>query len=183
MPVFFWNDPDGKRYRDSYFDVYPGVWRHGDWIRINRRGGCVIEGRSDSTLNRQGVRLGSSEIYAVVENLPEIADSLIIGVEQPDGGYYMPLFVVLSDSKTMDDSLQARIKDTLRSTLSPRHVPDEVIAVPAIPRTLSGKKMEVPVKKLFQGTPLEKAANVGATADPQALKHFAQLARERAAVS
>ncbi|HLQ31315.1 MAG TPA: acetoacetate--CoA ligase, partial [Chloroflexota bacterium] len=183
MPVFFWNDPDGKRYRDSYFDVYPGVWRHGDWIRINRRGGCVIEGRSDSTLNRQGVRLGSSEIYAAVENLPEIADSLIIGVEQPDGGYYMPLFVVLSDSKTMDDSLQARIKDTLRSTLSPRHVPDEVIAVPAIPRTLSGKKMEVPVKKLFQGTPLEKAANVGATADPQALNHFAQLARERTAVS
>ncbi|HEY8692293.1 MAG TPA: acetoacetate--CoA ligase [Chloroflexota bacterium] len=179
MPVYFWNDPRGKRYRDSYFDVYPGVWRHGDWIRINRRGGCVIEGRSDSTLNRQGVRLGSSEIYAVVEGLPEIADSLIVGVEKPDGGYYMPLFVVLSDSNEMDDSLAAKVKDTLRSTLSPRHVPDEVIAVPAIPRTLSGKKMEVPVKKLFQGVPLDKAANVGATADPSALRNFEAMARAR----
>jgi acetoacetyl-CoA synthetase len=180
MPVTFWNDPEGKRYRESYFDVYPGVWRHGDWIRINRRGGCVIEGRSDSTLNRQGVRMGSSEIYAAVESLPEIADSLIVGIEQPDGGYYMPLFVVLSDSRQMDDSLAAKVKDRLRSSLSPRHVPDEVIAVPAIPRTLSGKKMEVPVKKLFQGVALEKAANVGASADPAALRHFEEIARRRA---
>ncbi|HLG69558.1 MAG TPA: acetoacetate--CoA ligase [Chloroflexota bacterium] len=179
MPIYFWNDPGGKRYHDSYFDVYPGVWRHGDWIRINRRGGSVIEGRSDSTLNRQGVRMGSSEIYAAVESLPEIADSLVIGVEQPDGSYYMPLFVVLSDSRQMDAALEAKVKDTLRSTLSPRHVPDEVVAVPAIPRTLSGKKMEVPVKKLFQGVPLAKAANPGATADPQALHHFEELAKAR----
>jgi len=180
MPVKFWNDPHGKRYRESYFDVYPGVWRHGDWIRIDRRGGCVIEGRSDSTLNRQGVRMGSSEIYAAVESLPEIADSLIVGVEKPDGGYYMPLFVVLSGSQEMDGALQAKVKDTLRSTLSPRHVPDDVIAVPAIPRTLSGKKMEVPVKRLFQGVALSKAANVGAAADPSALRHFEELARQRA---
>ena len=179
MPVMFWNDPKGKRYHDSYFDVYPGVWRHGDWIRINRRGGSVIEGRSDSTLNRQGVRLGSSEVYAAVESLPEVADSLIVGIEQPDGGYYMPLFVVLGDSRQMDDALAARIKDTLRSTLSPRHVPDEVIAVPAIPRTLSGKKMEVPVKRLFQGVPLSAAANVGATADASALLRFEEIARAR----
>ncbi|HEX6513858.1 MAG TPA: acetoacetate--CoA ligase [Chloroflexota bacterium] len=179
MPVSFWNDPQNKRYRDSYFDVYPGVWRHGDWIRINRRGGCVIEGRSDSTLNRQGVRMGSSEIYAAVESLPEIRDSLVVGIEKPDGSYYMPLFVVLSDSKDIDEALQAKVKDTLRTALSPRHVPDEVIAVPAIPRTLSGKKMEVPVKKLFQGVPLEKAANVDATADPKALQHFQVLAHER----
>ena len=180
MPIYFWNDPDGSRYHDAYFDMYPGVWRHGDWIRINQRGGSVIEGRSDSTLNRQGVRMGSSEIYAAVESLPEIADSLVIGVEQLDGGYYMPLFVVLAGSKELDGSLQAKIKDTLRSTLSPRHVPDEVVAVAAIPRTLSGKKMEVPVKKLFQGVPLAKAANAGATTDPQALRHFEELARARA---
>jgi acetoacetyl-CoA synthetase len=181
MPIYFWNDPDGKRYREAYFDVYPGVWRHGDWIRINRHGGCVIEGRSDSTLNRQGVRMGSSEIYAAVETLPEIADSLVIGVEQPDGGYYMPLFVVLADGRSLDDGIVTRIKDTLRSTLSPRHVPDEVIAVPAIPRTLSGKKMEIPVKKLFQGVPLEQACNPGATADPKVLEHFEGLAKGRTA--
>jgi acetoacetyl-CoA synthetase len=179
MPIYLWNDPDGKRYRDSYFDLYPGVWRHGDWIRIKPHGGCVIEGRSDSTLNRMGVRMGSSEIYAAVESLPEIADSLVIGVEQPDGGYYMPLFVVLADSNELDAGLQAKVKETLRTALSPRHVPDEVIAVPAIPRTLSGKKMEVPVKKLFQGVPLSKAANAGATVDPRALEHFEQLARQR----
>lgn len=181
MPVMFWNDPRMKRYHDSYFDVYPRVWRHGDWIRINRRGGCVIEGRSDSTLNRQGVRMGSSEVYSAVESLPEVADSLIVGIEKPDGGYYMPLFVVLSDSRELDVALSERIKETLRSTLSPRHVPDEVIAVPAIPRTLSGKKMEVPVKRLFQGVALNEAANVGATADPSALLRFEDIARERAA--
>lgn len=179
MPIYFWNDPHGKRYRDSYFDVYPGVWRHGDWIRINRRGGAVIEGRSDSTLNRQGVRMGSSEIYAAVESLPEVADSLVIGVERPDGSYYMPLFIVAADSTAVDERLETKVKDRLRSALSPRHVPDEVIAVPAIPRTLSGKKMEVPVKKLFQGVPLNKAANVGATADPNALLHFEELAKTR----
>src|SRR5262249_41292879 len=154
MPIYFWNDPDGQRYHDAYFDMYPGVWRHGDWIRFNDRGGSVIEGRSDSTLNRLGVRMGSSEIYAAVDGLEEVADSLIIGVEQPDGGYYMPLFVVMAGEKSLEPTVVDKIKSTLRTTLSPRHVPDEVIAVPAIPRTLSGKKMEVPVKKLFQGVPL-----------------------------
>ena len=176
MPVSFWNDPDGIRYRESYFDVYPGVWRHGDWIRFNSHGGCVIEGRSDSTLNRLGVRMGSSEIYAVVEALPEVIDSLVIGIEQAGGGYYMPLFVVLTAGSVLDGPLQARIRHALRTALSPRHVPDAIVAVPAIPRTLSGKKMEVPVKKLYQGLPLDQAANVGATADPRALRHFEQLA-------
>ncbi|HEU0168475.1 MAG TPA: acetoacetate--CoA ligase, partial [Chloroflexota bacterium] len=179
MPVFFWNDPDGQRYHDAYFDMYPGIWRHGDWIRFNERGGSVIEGRSDSTLNRLGVRMGSAEIYAVVEGIPEVTDSLVIGVEQPDGGYYMPLFVTLADGQPLSDDVVNRIKTTLRTTLSPRHVPDEVVAVPVIPRTLSGKKMEVPVKKLYQGVPLAKAANVGATTDPQALRHFEELARAR----
>ncbi|MBV9121343.1 MAG: acetoacetate--CoA ligase, partial [Chloroflexi bacterium] len=179
MPLYFWNDPDGSRYREAYFDMYPGVWRHGDWIRINERGGSVIEGRSDSTLNRLGVRLGSSEMYAVVEGFAEVADSLVVGIEQPGGGYYMPLFVVLATGCTLDANLTARINEALRDTLSPRHVPDEIVAVPGIPRTLSGKKMEVPVKKLFMGVPLEKAANPGATTDPQVLRYFEELARAR----
>ncbi|MBV8083241.1 MAG: acetoacetate--CoA ligase, partial [Chloroflexi bacterium] len=179
MPVFFWNDPDGQRYHDAYFDMYPGIWRHGDWIRFNERGGSVIEGRSDSTLNRLGVRMGSAEIYAVVESIPEVTDSLVIGVEQPDGGYYMPLFVTVANAQPLSEDIVNRIKTTLRTTLSPRHVPDEIVAVPVIPRTLSGKKMEVPVKKLYQGVPLAKAANVGATTDPQALRHFEELARAR----
>ena len=151
MPLFFWNDPDGSRYRESYFEMYPGVWRHGDWIRITERGSAVIEGRSDSTLNRQGVRFGTSELYGVVEGLPEVVDSLVIGLEQPDGGYWMPLFVVLADGVELDAALTARIKSAIREQLSGRHVPDEIMAVPAIPRTLTGKKMEVPVKRLFLG--------------------------------
>jgi acetoacetyl-CoA synthetase len=177
MPIYMWADPEGIRYHDSYFDVYPGIWRHGDWIRIKPDGGCVIEGRSDATLNRMGVRLGSSEIYAVVEGIPEIVDSLIIGVEQPNGGYYLPMFVVLAASQVLDDALKTKIKNTIRSTLSPRHVPDDVIAVPSIPRTLSGKKMEIPVKRLFQGVPLSSAAQLGATNDASALEYFERLAR------
>ena len=179
MPVCFWNDPDGKRYHDAYFDMFPGVWRHGDWIRFNERGGAIIEGRSDSTLNRQGVRMGSSEIYAVVEGFDQVADSLVVGIERDGGGYDMPLFVALAGGATLDGSLEGQIKDALRTHLSPRHVPDDVIAVAAIPRTLSGKKMEVPVKKLLMGVPLEKAANAGACANPEALRQFEAMARER----
>jgi acetoacetyl-CoA synthetase len=183
MPVAFWNDPDGARYRESYFEMYPGVWRHGDWIRITERGSAVIEGRSDSTLNRQGVRFGTSELYGVVEGLPEIVDSLVIGLEQRDGGYWMPLFVVLADGVELDAALTARIKTAIRQQLSGRHVPDEVIAVAAIPRTLTGKKMEVPVKRLFLGRPIAAVAAQGATADPTTLEWFAAFAAERRAAT
>ena len=152
MPIRFWNDPDGSRYRESYFEMFPGVWRHGDWITLTSRGTVVIHGRSDSTLNRQGVRMGSSDIYEVVERLPEIRESLVIGIEQPDGGYWMPLFVQLADGAVLDDALRDRIRAAIRAQLSPRHVPDEVIAVPGVPHTLTGKRIEVPVKRLLQGT-------------------------------
>ncbi len=177
MPIRFWDDPDDARYRESYFEMYPGVWRHGDWIRITERGSAVIEGRSDSTLNRQGIRFGTSDLYGVVERLPEIRDSLVIGLETPGGGYWMPLFVVLADGVGLDDALKARIDGAIRSALSPRHVPDAILAVPAIPRTLTGKKMEVPVKRLLQGRPLTDVAAAGAIADPRALDFFLDYAR------
>jgi acetoacetyl-CoA synthetase len=179
MPVAFWNDPDGTRYRESYFEMYPGIWRHGDWIRITERGSAVIEGRSDSTLNRQGIRFGTSELYGVVEGLPEVVDSLVIGLELPGGGYWMPLFVVLADGVGLDAALKTRINAAIRAALSQRHVPDEIIVVPAVPRTLTGKKMEVPVKRLFLGRSIADVAAPGATADPSALEWFAEYARKR----
>ena len=180
MPIHFWNDPDGSRYRDSYFDMFPGVWRHGDWITITDRGSVVIHGRSDSTLNRQGVRMGSADIYEAVERLPEIQESLVIGVEQPDGGYWMPLFVHLAPGATLDDALRDRIKQTIREQLSPRHVPDEIIEVPGVPHTLTGKRIEVPVKRLLQGTPLDKAVNPGSVDNLDLLRFYEDLARKRA---
>ncbi|MEV6124981.1 acetoacetate--CoA ligase [Streptomyces sp. NPDC052077] len=180
MPVRFWNDPDGSRYHDSYFDTYPGVWRHGDWITLTSRGSVVIHGRSDSTLNRQGVRMGSADIYEAVERLPEIRESLVIGVEQPDGGYWMPLFVHLAPGARLDEDLLRRIRLTIREQLSPRHVPDEVIEVPGVPHTLTGKRIEVPVKRILQGTPLEKAVNPGSVDDLALLHFYEKLARERA---
>jgi acetoacetyl-CoA synthetase len=179
MPLFFWNDPEGTRYRDSYFDMYPGVWRHGDWIKITPRGSAIIYGRSDSTINRQGIRMGSSEIYRVVESLPEVLDSMIVGIEQPGGKYYMPLFVVLREGVELDDALKARIKDALRKNISPHHVPDEIVAIPEVPRTLSGKKLEVPVKKLFLGVPVEKAVSVDAMSNPQYLQYFIEFANQK----
>ncbi len=176
MPLFFWNDPDGKRYQESYFETYPGIWRHGDWIMVTSRGSAVIYGRSDSTINRQGIRMGSSEIYRIVEGLPEVLDSLIVGVELPGGNYYMPLFVVLKDGVELDDALKAKIKGRLRNGISPHHVPDEVIAIPAVPRTLSGKKLEVPVKKLFMGVPVEKAISTDAMSNPQSIEYFLEFA-------
>jgi acetoacetyl-CoA synthetase len=178
MPVGFWNDPDGHRYRESYFELYPGVWRHGDWIRFTQQGSAVIEGRSDSTLNRQGIRFGTSELYGVVEAMPEIADSLVIGLELAGGGYWMPLFVVAAPGVEVDDELRSRIKATIREQLSARHVPDEIVPVPAIPRTLTGKKMEVPVKRLLQGRSLAEVAAPGAVADPHALDFFVEYAAE-----
>ncbi|OON71617.1 acetoacetate--CoA ligase [Streptomyces tsukubensis] len=179
MPIRFWNDPEGTRYHDSYFDTYPGVWRHGDWITLTSHGSVVIHGRSDSTLNRQGVRMGSADIYETVERLPEIRESLVIGVEQPDGGYWMPLFVHLADGATLDDTLRDRVRSTIRAHLSPRHVPDDIIEVPAIPHTLTGKRIEVPVKRLLQGVPLDKAVNPGSVDDIGLLRHYEELARTR----
>ncbi|MGA5702856.1 acetoacetate--CoA ligase [Peterkaempfera bronchialis] len=181
MPTGFWNDPDGTRYRESYFDTFPGVWRHGDWITLTSRGTVVIHGRSDSTLNRQGVRMGSADIYEVVERLPEIRESLVIGLEEPDGGYWMPLFVVLAEGARLDDALRARIRTALREQLSPRHVPDEVIAVPGLPHTLTGKRIEVPVKRLLSGAALHQAVNPGSVDNPDTLRFFERLAHERAA--
>ncbi|MGW7354193.1 acetoacetate--CoA ligase [Streptomyces sp. NPDC054784] len=181
MPIRFWNDPDGERYRESYFDTYPGVWRHGDWTTLTSRNTVVIHGRSDSTLNRQGVRMGSADIYEAVERLPEIRESLVIGVEQRDGGYWMPLFVHLAPGATLDDTLRDRIRTTIRQSLSPRHVPDEVIEVPAVPHTLTGKRLEVPVKRLLQGTRLEKAVNPGSVDDVELLRFYADLAADRPA--
>ncbi|MGW4378983.1 acetoacetate--CoA ligase [Kitasatospora sp. NPDC004531] len=179
MPTRFWNDPDGVRYHDSYFDTYPGIWRHGDWITATGRGTVVIHGRSDSTLNRQGVRMGSADIYEVVERLPEIAESLVIGLEEPDGGYWMPLFVVLAPGAVLNEDLTARIRTSLRTELSPRHVPDEVITVRGLPHTLTGKRLEVPVKRLLSGTPLTKAVNPGSVDNLDHLRFFEQLATTR----
>ena len=179
MPIRFWNDPDGSRYRDSYFEMFPGVWRHGDWITITGRGSVVIHGRSDSTLNRQGVRMGSADIYEAVERLPEIRESLVIGLEEPDGGYWMPLFVHLAEGAVLDDALRSRVKRTIREQLSPRHVPDEIIEVPGVPHTLTGKRIEVPVKRLFQGTAPDKAVNAGSVDNLDVLRFYENLARER----
>ncbi|MGW4198915.1 acetoacetate--CoA ligase [Streptomyces sp. NPDC005004] len=179
MPVRFWNDPDGSRYRESYFETYPGVWRHGDWITVTSRGSVIIHGRSDSTLNRQGVRMGSADIYEVVERLPEIKESLVIGIEQPDGGYWMPLFVHLAPDTVLDDALRDRVRKAIREQLSPRHIPDEIIEVPGVPHTLTGKRIEVPVKRLLQGTPLEKAVNPGSIDDLSLLGFYEELARKR----
>ncbi|WP_213453649.1 acetoacetate--CoA ligase [Rhizomonospora bruguierae] len=182
MPVGFWNDPDGSRYREAYFDVYPGVWRHGDWITISERGTCVITGRSDATLNRGGVRLGTAEFYSVVEGLPEVVESVVIHLEDPAGGPgELLLFVALGEGLELDDALRAKIVAELRTGLSPRHVPDEIYQVRAVPRTLSAKKLEVPVKKILTGTPVAAAASAGALANPESLVAFAELAKKRAA--
>jgi acetoacetyl-CoA synthetase len=181
MPVRLWDDPDGSRYRDAYFSKYPGAWRQGDWITITERGSVVIHGRSDSTLNRNGVRMGSADIYAAVETIPEVTEALVIGAEQADGTYWMPLFVVLEEGRSLDDPLVDRIRNAIRDKASPRHVPDEVIAVPGIPHTRTGKKLEVPVKRILQGAPPERVAKPGAVDDAGLLQPFVDLAAERSA--
>ncbi|MEU8797866.1 acetoacetate--CoA ligase [Spirillospora sp. NPDC048819] len=172
MPVHFWNDEGGERYRESYFDMYPGVWRHGDWVKILPDGGCVIYGRSDSTLNRGGVRMGTSDFYRVVEAFEEITDSLVIDTGRLGQEGRLLLYVQLAEDATLTDDLLGGLKREIRSSLSPRHVPDEIHAVPGIPRTLSGKKLEVPVRKILQGTPVDKAANRDSMANPEVLTHF-----------
>jgi acetoacetyl-CoA synthetase len=181
MPVGLWGDADGSRLREAYFSTWPGVWRHGDWLTITERGSCVITGRSDATLKRGGVRIGTAEFYGVVEALPEVADSLVVHLEDEAGGPgELLLFVATRDGRPLDDSLRARIRDELRAELSPRHVPDEIIGVGAVPRTLSGKKLEVPVKRILLGLPAEQAASRDALADPASLEPFVALARRRA---
>jgi acetoacetyl-CoA synthetase len=179
MPVTLWGDADGERYREAYFDVFPGVWRQGDWIMISERGTLVVSGRSDATLNRGGVRLGSAEIYGVVERLPQVADSLVVGVEQPDGGYYMPLFVVPADPDADAQALAASTAAAIREQLSPRYVPDDIIVAPAVPRTLTGKKLEVPVKRILGGAAPETVAAAGAIDRPEVLAWYADFARRR----
>ena len=180
MPIGFWDDPGDRRYRAAYFEEFPGVWRHGDWIRFTERGSCVITGRSDATLNRGGVRLGTGELYTVVEDLPEIVDSLVVHLEDAEGGAgELLLFVVLASGDELDESLRRRIAVTLRQALSPRHVPDAIEAVPAIPRTLTAKKLELPVKRILLGAPAAEVASRDALAQPDALDAFVAYASQR----
>lgn len=172
MPVGFWRDDDGSRYREAYFEMFPGVWRHGDWITLTDHGSVIVHGRSDSTLNRHGIRMGSADIYQAVESLPEVVEALVIGAEQPDGGYWMPLFVVLAEGVELTDALSEKIDDAVRTEVSPRHVPDEIIVAPGIPHTRTGKKLEVPVKKLFQGGDPAKVVERSAVDDPALLDWY-----------
>jgi acetoacetyl-CoA synthetase len=184
MPVAFWNDrpvtEKGSRYRETYFSTYPGVWRHGDWTRFLPTGSCVITGRSDATLNRGGVRLGTAEFYAVVEELPAVVDSLVVHLEDPAGGLgELVLFVELAPGVTFDETLRGQIAAALRDQRSPRHVPDVIAAVPAIPRNRTGKKLELPVKRILQGRPLDEVASREVLAEPTALDVFVDLAARR----
>jgi acetoacetyl-CoA synthetase len=174
MPLYLWNDPDGRRYHDAYFDMYDGIWRHGDWIEITERGTAIIYGRSDSTINRGGVRMGTSEIYRAVLSIDEITDALVVDV---DG--WMPLFVVLREGAVLDEALEKQIARRVREDCSPRHVPNVVYAISEVPRTLSGKVLEVPVKRILQGTPPDKAASRDSLANPAALDTFVELASQR----
>jgi acetoacetyl-CoA synthetase len=175
MPVFLWGDEDGSRYRESYFDMYPGIWRHGDWIEITARGTAIIYGRSDSTINRQGVRMGTAEIYRAVATVEEVLDALVIDLPRSGTEGWMPLFVVLRDGVELDDELAKRIKRAIREQCSPRHVPNEVFQIAEVPRTLSGKVLEVPVKRILTGTPPEKAASRDSLANPAALDWFVEF--------
>jgi acetoacetyl-CoA synthetase len=179
MPLYFWNDAGDRRYRESYFETYPGVWRHGDWIRITKNGGAVIYGRSDTTINRQGVRMGTSEIYRVVEEFPEVLDSLVVDLEYLGRESYMPLFVVLREGQELTADLTQRMRAAIRTALSPRHVPNDIFVAAEIPRTLTGKKMELPVKKLLLGMDLAGIANPDAMSNPRSLDYFVEFARKR----
>jgi acetoacetyl-CoA synthetase len=179
MPLYFWNDTDNQRYRDSYFDTYPGIWRHGDWVKFTERGGAIIYGRSDATINRYGIRMGTSELYRAVEDFPEVLDSLVVDLEYLGKESYMPLFVVLRSDKTLTPELKDALRCRIRDALSARHVPDDVFAVPAIPRTLSGKKMELPVKKLLFGQSLKEITNPDVMANPESLTWFEKFAELR----
>ena len=165
MPLFFWNDADGRRYREAYFETYPGVWRHGDWLRRTEHGSFVITGRSDATLNRRGVRIGTADIYAVVEKIAGVREALVVGIELADGEYWMPLFFVLDDGAVFDDTLRRTITSRLVAETSPRHLPDDIFVVRGIPHTRTGKKLEVPIKRLLQGAALADVVEPSAVDD------------------
>ena len=177
MPVRFWGDDDGRRYRASYFTEFPGRWRQGDFFRVNERGGCFVLGRSDATLNRDGVRIGTAEIYAVLASVPEVEDALIVNLDRPGGGFFMPLFVKLATGRELDGRLREEIRSRLRTEYTPRHVPDAIVQVPDIPVTLTGKKMEVPVRHILLGAPPDAAANRDAMANPASLEAYVSFAK------
>jgi acetoacetyl-CoA synthetase len=176
MPVYLWDDQSGSRYRETYFSMFPGTWRHGDWITLTDHGSVIVHGRSDSTLNRNGVRMGSSDIYDVVERIPSVVEALVLGVEEDNGAYWMPLFVVLADGVILDAELRDSISEAIRKGASPKHVPDDIVSVPAIPHTHTGKKLEVPVKRILQGAPMESVVDPGAVDDITALNDIVRIA-------
>jgi len=177
MPLYLWGDEGQARYLSSYFDVYPGVWRHGDWLQVHDDGSCVIYGRSDATINRHGLRMGTSEIYAAVEAIPEVLDSLVIDLEYLGRESRLMMFVVLRPGLPLDSALQGRIKEAIKQSVSPRFIPDDIVQAPEVPRTLSGKKQEVPIKKLFLGQPLERVVNRDAMANPGCLDWYVAQAQ------
>lgn len=179
MPLYFWGDEDGNRYHESYFEMYPGIWRHGDWLKMTPRGSCVIYGRSDATLNRMGVRIGTSEIYRAVDLETRVKDSLVVSLEQEDNTWYMPLFVQLEEGDEVNEELERSIAENIRERIAPRFVPDEVVRVEQIPYTLSGKKMEKPVQRILQGDPADKVASRDSMKNPEALDIFVTFAKER----
>ena len=181
MPLYFWGDVGKQRYLSSYFDMYPHVWRHGDWLKIGRNGGCIIYGRSDATINRHGLRMGTSELYSAVEALPEVLDSLVVDLEYLGRDSYMPLFVVLRDGLTLDAALRSKLVDVIKTALSPRFVPNDIFQVTEVPRTLSGKKQELPIKKLLLGQQIDKVLNREAMANPACLDWYIAFARSRQA--
>jgi acetoacetyl-CoA synthetase len=178
MPLFFWGDEDGSRLEESYFSMYPGIWRHGDWIEITERGTAIIYGRSDSTINRGGIRMGTSEIYSAVLGVEDVVDALVVDVPRDGGDSWMPLFVVLRDGESLTDDLVAEIKKRIREDCSPRHTPNEIRAIEEVPRTLSGKVLEVPVKRILMGESVDKAASRDSLQNPKALDYFVELASE-----
>ena len=180
MPIGFWGDKDDERYKETYFDTWPGVWRHGDFFMMNERGGCFVLGRSDATLNRYGIRIGTAEIYRAMEAMDDVEDSLIVNLDLPDGNFFMPMFVQLAEGLTLDDDIEDRIRRTLRERYTPRHVPDKIYQVDDIPYTITGKKMEVPVRRILTDTPVEKAANLSVMRNPEALDYFVRFAAEKA---
>jgi acetoacetyl-CoA synthetase len=181
MPLYFWGDEGNKRYLSSYFDMYPNVWRHGDWLKITPTGGCIIYGRSDATINRHGLRMGTSELYSAVEALPEVIDSMVVDLEYLGRDSYMPLFVVLREGVALDEAMKTKLNNAIKTALSPRFVPNDIFQVPEIPRTLSGKKQELPIKKLLLGQPIDKVVNRDAMANPACLDWYVAFAARRSA--
>jgi acetoacetyl-CoA synthetase len=179
MPVFFWGDDTGERYHDAYFSRFPGVWRHGDFFRVNERGGCFVLGRSDAVLNRAGVRIGTAEIYRVMAGIADVVDSLVVNIDQDGGPGVMALFVALKEGYRLDEELRRRIRTQLRREYSPRHVPDEIIEVPGIPQTVTGKRMEVPIRRILTGTPVDTAVHRESMANPEVLEAFIAYAASR----